>query len=91
MRLRLIPGSFRASEYPVEAICWNSLSREEEEEGHWSLVEEVVIRNSLTYSWDFEQESCYWYSKLVDCTQDDNGALLRMTRSSRDANRSREP
>jgi hypothetical protein len=86
-RLHLIPGSFRGSRYPVETICWDYLSKEEEEEGHWSRVGEVVIPSSLTYDHDSEQKYCSWYSKLIDCTQDDNGTLLRMTRSSRDGNR----
>ena len=88
MRLRLIPGSFVGSQYPVETICWESLSKEEEEEGHWSRIGEVVIHGSLTYDCDPKQESRCWYSKLIDCTQDDNGTLLRMTRSSRNGNSS---
>jgi hypothetical protein len=86
MRLRLIPGSFIGSQYPIETICWSSLSREEEEEGHWRRVRRVVIRSSLTYDYDPKQESRCWYSKLIDCTQDDNGTLLRMTRPSRNGN-----
>jgi hypothetical protein len=88
MRLRLVPGSFVRSQYPVETICWGSLSKEEEEEGHWRQVSGVLIRSSLTYDYDSEQESRCWYSNLIDCTQDDNGTLLRMTRSSRDGNSS---
>jgi hypothetical protein len=88
MRLRLMPGSFRGSRDPFETICWDTLSKEEEEEGHWSEVGCVFIRSSLTCDYDPEQESFGWYSKLIDCTQDDNGTLLRMTRSSRNGNSS---
>jgi hypothetical protein len=89
VRQSLIPGSFRESRYPVETICWNYLSEDEMEEGHWSRVGDVVIRSSLTYDYDPEPESCGWYNKLIDCTQDDNGTLLRMTRSSRNGNGNR--
>ena len=86
MRLRLVPGSFVGSQYPVETICWESLSKEEEEEGHWSWIRRLFIRSSLTYDFDSKEESHCWYGKLIDCTQDDNGTLLRMTRLSRNGN-----
>jgi hypothetical protein len=88
MRLRLIPGSFVGSQYPVETICWGFLSKEEEDEGHWSRVRTVVIRSSHTYDHDPNQGSFGWYNKLIDCTQDDNGTLLQITRSPRSSNRS---
>jgi hypothetical protein len=88
MRLRLVPGSFVGSQYPIETICWGVLSKEEEEEGHWSRAGSVVIRSSHTYDYDPQQEPCSWYNKLINCTQDDNGTLLRMTRSPRNSNRS---
>jgi hypothetical protein len=88
MRLRLMPGSFCRSQYPVETICWKPLSEDEKEEGHWSRVRTLVIRSSLTYDYDPEQEPGGWYNKLIDCTQDDNGTLLRMTRSYHDGNHS---
>jgi hypothetical protein len=88
MRLRLVPGSFVGSQYPIETICWGVLSKEEEEEGHWSRAGSVVIRSSHTYDYDPQQEHCSWYNKLIDCTQDDNGTFLRMTRSPRNSNRS---
>jgi hypothetical protein len=88
MRLRRIPGSFNGSQYPVETICWEFLSKEEEEEGHWSRCGDLVIGNSHTYEYDPEQEFRGWYNKLIDCTQDDNGTLLRMTRPPRNVDRS---
>jgi hypothetical protein len=88
MRQRLIPGSYYGSRYPVETVGWDFLSEDEKEEGYWSRVGDVAIRSSLTYDYDPEQEYCGWYSKLIDCTQDDNGTLLRMTRSSRNGPRS---
>jgi hypothetical protein len=86
MRLRLVPGSFVGSQHPIENICWRVLSQEEEEEGHWSRAGSVVIRSSHTYEHDPRSDG--WYNKLIDCTQDDNGTLLRMTRSPRSSNRS---
>jgi hypothetical protein len=88
MRLRHIPGRFVGSQYPVETISWEFLSKEEEEEGHWSRVRSVVIRSVHTYDYDPEQNSCGWYNKLIDCTQDDNGTLMLMTRSPRNVDRS---
>jgi hypothetical protein len=79
MRQRLVPGSFAGSQYPIETICWESLSNEEEEEGHWSRCERLSIRSSHTYDYDPKQEPYGWYNEHIDCTQDDNGTLLQMT------------
>ena len=45
-----------------------------------------MIRSSHTYEHDPRSDG--WYNKLIDCTQDDNGTLSRMTRSPRSSNRS---
>ena len=89
MRQRFTPGSFVGSQYPIDTICWESLSKEEKEEGHWSRFgNRLLIRSSSAYDFDPQQEPCSWYNKLIDCTKDDNGTLLQMTRCSRKGNRS---
>jgi len=86
MALQSLPGSFCEIRNPVKAICWGNGTPEEEDEGHRSLVKEVVIRGSLTY--DNVSEPLYRgpHDDFVDSAQDDNGPLLRMTRLPGDNN-----
>ncbi|KAM0715765.1 hypothetical protein Q7P37_008279 [Cladosporium fusiforme] len=90
-QLHQLPGSFPRRTQVPKSICWHP-RQEESEEGHWMRMESrsEPLYGGIMDSQKLDREHARSYDGLLDHTQDDHGALMRIINAAHRDSSSRE-